>query len=119
MTTRTVRFAFRVCVGAAILSPLGVAAPCLGHGGALGALRGRYPGVKVYEAGGRVRTVYGTAMTAGATPREAAQAWLAEHGAVFGTWPDLEEFRKSRLRSPLWEPSGACSCTARTWTGWP
>ena len=55
--------------------------------------------MKVYEAGGRVRTVYGTAMTAGASPREAAQAWLGEHGAVFGTWPDLEEFREARLRN--------------------
>lgn len=48
-------------------------------------LRERYPGVQTRRAvGERVRHVFGVPMTAGATPREAAEAFVAEFAPIFG-----------------------------------
>jgi hypothetical protein len=61
-------------------------------------LRSRYPEVKVYTPHGRVLTVWGTPMTSGETPGEAAEEWVFWHGDVFGSMLDLEEFREVKLR---------------------
>jgi hypothetical protein len=55
--------------------------PTWGQGGpsaALMELQGRYPGVRAYEVGPRIRLVYGRPMTSGVSGREAAENWLAE-----------------------------------------
>lgn len=39
--------------------------------------------MRVYESGGRVRAVYGIPMTQGATPKQAAAAWLSEYSTAF------------------------------------
>jgi hypothetical protein len=79
---------------AVVLGGAGFQPAALAQSGPLGNLRAQYP-----EAGERVRTVYGAEMTAGQTPREAAEAWVGEHGAVFGgPWLELDEFREARLR---------------------
>jgi len=62
------------------------------------ALEAQYPTVRFYEKGERVRTVYGARMTRGNTHEGAAEAWLAVHGAVFGTdQPDMQRFRSIPL----------------------
>jgi hypothetical protein len=85
---------------AGVVMGLAGAVPASAQGGPLGNLRGQYPEVRVYEQWGRVWSVSGTPMTAGQTPREAAEAWVGEHGAVFGgPWLELDEFREARLRT--------------------
>jgi len=83
-----------VCAAAVI----GTGASSFGQTGPLANLRDRYPAVRVYEAGDRVRTVFGAEMTGGETPRDAAETFVAEHGEVFGSWLDLEEFRDVPMR---------------------
>jgi hypothetical protein len=76
------------------------AVPALAQGGPLGNLRAQYQEARVYEEWSRVWSVSGTPMTAGQTPREAAEGWVGEHGAVFGgPWLELDEFREARLRT--------------------
>jgi hypothetical protein len=84
-------------VAAAVLLSRG-AGPAVGQAGALGDLLALFPEAQVYERDGRVRTVYGTAMTAGETPQEAADGWVFSYGEVFGGSLDLEEFRDIALR---------------------
>ena len=68
----------------------------------------------VHEVGGRVRSLYGTVMTVGATPREAVGAWLLEYGEIFADGSlELVDFRDISRRQ-----AGVCSCTSRRWTGW-
>ena len=105
VTTRAVRFAFRVCVGAAILCPGVFTTPCLGQGGgggpagALAALREKYPEVRVRQVNQRVRSLYGTAMTSRATHAGAAGDWLSQYGVIFGADPlELDAFRDVPLR---------------------
>lgn len=93
-----------VRVAAAGLISLG-AAPAFGQTGAIGDLRETFPGVQVYERDGRVRTVYGRAMTQSETPREAADEWIFFHGEVFGSSLDLDEFGihcRGELLSAIW-----------------
>ncbi|MBK7403781.1 MAG: hypothetical protein IPJ41_03890 [Phycisphaerales bacterium] len=43
-----------------------------------------YPGAQIYRDAGRNRILYGVRMTTAATPREAAERFLADHGDAFG-----------------------------------
>src|SRR5262245_28469444 len=43
-----------------------------------------FPGVNIHEEAGRVTSIYGVPMTAGQTPRAAAEAWIAQYSGVFG-----------------------------------
>ena len=44
----------------------------------------QYPGVRAWNDAGRERVFYGWPMTTAATPREAAERWITEHGEAFG-----------------------------------
>ena len=44
----------------------------------------RFPGVRAWNDGDRDRIFYGVPMTTAATPRQAAEGWIAENGDVFG-----------------------------------
>jgi hypothetical protein len=58
------------------------------------ALKTTYPEARVYEVGHRVRSVYGSPMTRGNTPREAAEGWLKAYGEAFADGPmQLVDFR--------------------------
>ncbi|MBK7403351.1 MAG: hypothetical protein IPJ41_01635 [Phycisphaerales bacterium] len=48
------------------------------------ALRREFPGVRLMQDSGRTRIIYGKSMTTAATPRLAAETWLAQHGDAFG-----------------------------------
>ncbi len=66
----------------------------------LNTLQTTYPGVQVHESGGRIKAVYGVPMTAGATPKQAAENWLALYAPVFGEpAPVLPEYSAVRLKS--------------------
>ena len=47
-------------------------------------LRKAFPGVRLHQDGGRTRIIYGKPMTTAASPRLAAERFLAEHGDAFG-----------------------------------
>lgn len=48
------------------------------------ALRSAYPQVRTYSVDGRIRAFYGTPLTEGATPEQAADAFWDAHGGAFG-----------------------------------
>ncbi len=69
----------------------------------LATLRAMYPDVRVHNAGRHYTYFYGTRMSPGATEAEAAAAFLAQHGDVFGGpltqgRPELSEDRS--VQSP-------------------
>jgi len=66
----------------AVLSAL--ASTAMGVDQAATDLQNAYPGVRFHHDQGRLQYVYGTPMTAGADPRDAAANWIGAHGAVFG-----------------------------------
>lgn len=47
-------------------------------------LMSEFPGVRVEQAGGRISHLWGKPMTAGNTPNEAVDAFLAQHAGAFG-----------------------------------
>lgn len=68
-------------------------------GQTINALNAAFPGVQIHESGGRVRAVYGVPMTQGATPKQAAQAWLSQYAPVFGEpEPALPEHSVVKLK---------------------
>jgi hypothetical protein len=74
------------------------ASVCAGQGGPVERLQQRYPEVRAQEGEGRILAVFGVPMTTGRTAEEAAAAFLAEHGEVFGPVdPDLQEFRQFQI----------------------
>jgi Thermolysin metallopeptidase, catalytic domain len=73
--------------GSSWASPAGVAGPANGGIGSPSRVldvQKAYPGAQALVAGGNVVSIYGVAMTGGATPAEAAANFLAEHGDEFG-----------------------------------
>jgi hypothetical protein len=50
-------------------------------------LRQAYPGVRFHEDQGRIRIIYAVPMTVGASPEQAANQWIAQHGQAFGAGP--------------------------------
>jgi Zn-dependent metalloprotease len=80
-----------VLLAAAVLACAGAPSALAQHDARQG-LRDAAPGVRFHQEEGRTRIVYGKPMNAAASPREAAQRWLAEHGRVFvGQRLDLDE----------------------------
>jgi hypothetical protein len=74
------------------------ASVCAGQGGPVERLQQRYPEVRAQEGEGRVLAVFGVPMTTGRTAEDAAAAFLAEHGEVFGpVGLDLQEVRRFQL----------------------
>ncbi len=81
----TKRNCLRTAIGLAVLA--GTTAAMAANGGAGDAkqdLMRAFPGVRAYVDGPRQRIFYGQKMTTAATPRQAIDTWLAEHGDAFG-----------------------------------
>ncbi|MBX3363159.1 MAG: hypothetical protein KF866_00210 [Phycisphaeraceae bacterium] len=66
---------------------------------ALVQLEGAFPGVRVHIDQGRVSMIYGKPMTPGATPDEAAEAWISDFASAFtgGAVPELVFSRENTL----------------------
>ncbi|MHC4415485.1 MAG: hypothetical protein ACYS0G_09395 [Planctomycetota bacterium] len=47
-----------------------------------------YPGVKLYEQGGRITRLYGTAFGSGRDAEDTAEQFRSNHAAIFGVEPD-------------------------------
>ncbi|HYF15733.1 MAG TPA: hypothetical protein VD971_11750 [Phycisphaerales bacterium] len=77
---------------------MAAAGSAVGAVGEQAALRAAYPGVRTHEWNGRTMAFYGTPMSAAATPRDAARAWIVAYGDAFGVGAlEVEEERETTL----------------------